>query len=70
MQRVQMYLTDIQYKKVKELSKETDMSMAEILRRALDAYIRRECLRVKKIALPDNDEVNNVSEAEYRTNTR
>ena len=42
MQRSQIYLTDIQYVKVKKLSDETDMSMSEIIRRALDAYIKKE----------------------------
>lgn len=42
MQRVQIYLTDVQYEKVKKLSNETDMSMSEIIRRALDTHIKKE----------------------------
>lgn len=47
MQRMQIYFTDIQYRKLKELSNEYDMSMSEIVRRAIDDRFEKVANRIK-----------------------
>jgi len=39
MHRFQMYLTTIQWAKLKELARSTELSLAEHIRRAIDAYL-------------------------------
>ena len=41
MKRVNYHLTELQIKQLKKLSKQTGLSMAELIRRAIDEYIKR-----------------------------
>jgi metal-responsive CopG/Arc/MetJ family transcriptional regulator len=40
-QRVGFYLTDMQIKELKKVSKKTGLSVSEIIRRAIDGYLER-----------------------------
>ena len=42
MTRTQIYLTDDQRRRIDEIAKRTNSSMAEVIRRAVDAYIEIE----------------------------
>jgi predicted DNA-binding protein len=42
MKRVNYHLTDLQLKKLKALSKKTGLTVAELIRRAVDAYLGTE----------------------------
>lgn len=42
MKRVNCHLTDSQIKKLKQLSDNTGMSVAELIRRAIDEYLRKQ----------------------------
>jgi predicted DNA binding CopG/RHH family protein len=42
MKRVNYHLTEKQIESFKKLSKETGLSVAELIRRAIDDYLRRE----------------------------
>lgn len=42
MKRVNYHLADLQVKKLKELSDNTGMSVAEIVRRAIDDYLKKQ----------------------------
>ena len=39
MERTQIYITEKQQKKLKKMSKDTGLSMSELIRRALDEYL-------------------------------
>lgn len=41
MERVNYYLTDYQIAELKKLSKEKDMTVSELIRRAVDEYLKR-----------------------------
>lgn len=40
-QRVGFYLTDMQIKDLKKVSKKTGLSVSEIIRRAIDGYLEK-----------------------------
>jgi predicted DNA-binding protein len=40
-QRVGFYLTDLQIKNLKKVSKKTGLTVSEIIRRAVDGYLER-----------------------------
>jgi predicted DNA-binding protein len=40
-QRVNHYMSDVQIKKLKKLSKKTGLSVSELIRRAIDEYLER-----------------------------
>lgn len=40
-QRVGFYLTDLQIQKVKKVSKQTGLTVSEIIRRALDEWLEK-----------------------------
>lgn len=40
-QRVGFYLTDLQIKDLKKVSKKTGLTVSEIIRRAVDGYLER-----------------------------
>ena len=42
MKRIQVYYTDQQLEALERLAKETGLTVSEILRRALDAYLARQ----------------------------
>jgi Ribbon-helix-helix domain len=42
MKRVAMFLTDEQLKKLRAMVKKTNLKLAEIVRRAIDDYLKRE----------------------------
>ena len=41
MKRVNYHLTELQIEKLKKLSKQTGLSIAELIRRAIDEYIKK-----------------------------
>lgn len=41
MEKIQIYLSELQIKKLRELSEKTGLSFAEHVRRAIDAYLKR-----------------------------
>lgn len=41
MKRTNFYLSEIQIKKLEQLSKKTGLSMSELLRRAIDEYFEK-----------------------------
>ena len=41
MKRVNYHLTELQIKLLKDLSKKTGLSFAELIRRAIDEYIKK-----------------------------
>lgn len=41
MKRTNIYLTEIQMKKLEQLCKKTGLSMAELVRRAIDEYLEK-----------------------------
>jgi predicted transcriptional regulator len=45
--RVGFYLTDVQIKALKNLSKKTDLTVSEIIRRAIDEFLARQETRKK-----------------------
>lgn len=40
--RVGIYLSEVQIKKLRQLTKKTSMSMSEHMRRAIDDYLRKQ----------------------------
>jgi predicted DNA-binding protein len=48
MKRVNYHLTDDQIAKLQSLSEKTGLSVAELIRRAIDAYLEREAKRAEK----------------------
>lgn len=42
MVRTQVYLAEKQWERVQEMAKDTGLSVAEIIRRALDSYLKEE----------------------------
>lgn len=42
MKRVNYHLTDMQIKQLRELSKRTGLSVAELIRRAIDEYVKKQ----------------------------
>lgn len=42
MKRISYHLTDAQIKRLKELSEQTGLSVAELIRRAIDEYVKKQ----------------------------
>lgn len=42
MKRVNYHLTDIQIKQLRELAERTGLSVAELIRRAIDEYVKKQ----------------------------
>jgi hypothetical protein len=50
MQRFDLYLTDVQIEKLKMISKETGLTVAEMIRRGVDGWVEKYQMKGRKLA--------------------